>query len=87
MIDAVYFEYCPGHLKRANFEGDPIDLLMRYGYEVFHFRPNDTEVRECPTHEIGEAKRLIHLSEVRTPLETSITDLIALRRGSARPLL
>lgn len=83
VIDAVYFEYCLEHQQRANTSDDPIEILDRFGFDVF--RINVDGVAECTdaTHYIGSAESRVLLTEVHAPLDTGITDLIATRRGAA----
>lgn len=85
VIRAVYFEYAPEQLARSGTPHDPIDLLLTSGYEVFHCREFD--VGDSPTHTIGTGTRQTKLRRLRKPVETRITDLLALLPGTASPLL
>jgi len=83
-IKAIYFEYCPAHLQRAGSAADPIGILSRAGFQTFTFDTTAGPVGEEWTHYIGSGKTRVLLAEVNNPLDTSITNLIAMPQDCNR---
>jgi len=87
-IGAVYFEYCPEHIQRAESKFTPIDLLTECGYDVFAWGHFAAELGGRSTHRLNALNTSesgsISLSQLRQAPETRITDLRALQRWPRR---
>lgn len=88
-IKAVYFEYCPDHIKRAGGEFTPFEVLVEYGYEVFEVSAEqDAQSSKC-SHVLRIADPLeegeLSLTRLAKAPDVRITDLLALPVGIAIP--
>lgn len=89
-IRAIYFEYCPAHIRRSKARFDPVETLLAAGYEVFAWNPGKEAEFGPATHRLdsqtGSGAERIPLVKLTAPPEIRTADLLALPPGRAFPI-
>jgi FkbM family methyltransferase len=89
-IRAIYFEYCPAHIRRSKARFDPVNSLLTAGYEVFAWNAGEEAEFGPATHwldsQTGLGADRIPLVELTAPPEIRTADLLALPPGRAFPM-
>jgi FkbM family methyltransferase len=88
-IRAIYFEYCPEHIKRVGGDFTPFELLVACGYEIFEWRERTSTSMSMCSHVLRVTDPLeegeLRLTRLAKAPDVRITDLLALPAGLALP--
>jgi len=82
-VRALYFEYCPDHIRRSACTLDPITVLQSHGYEVFLRDPAAIKEAGGVTHQLHRRGKTLPLTLITSAPNLKITDLLALPAGTA----